>query len=357
LDAAATSQETSDLSAFPPEVSSERGHFSRVDVQTDYVDYLYSLVDLADSRPLRVVVDAGNGMGGLSAPAVLQAGRAPIEMIGLYLELDGTFPHHEPNPLDPANLIDLGRAVRHHGADLGLAFDGDADRCFVVDELGDPVSASVISALVATEEIAAEIRRGVPAHEITVVHNSVTSRALPEAIAATGARPILAKVGHVYIKQAMAAHRAIFGAEHSGHYYFRDFWYADTGMLMALRVIAALGTAPGTPTFSEFVAGHQGYCESGEVNFVVADSAAAAADVLAWGRDQDGALQVDHVDGLSMLSISANDQFWSVSLRASNTEPLLRLNVEADDAISMHRVLDALADLVRRHEAPGCQQQ
>lgn len=322
------------------------GAHSGIDIEDDYVDYLYSLVDLSGIRPLRVVVDAGNGMGGLSAPAVLRSGRVPIEMVGLYLELDGTFPHHAPNPLDPANLVDLGQAVRSSSADLGLAFDGDADRCFVVDERGRPVSASAISALVALEEIAAEVRRGVPVEKVTVVHNAVTSMALPQAIAATGANPVVAKVGHVYIKQAMAAHRAVFGAEHSGHYYFRDFWYADTGMLMALRVLGALGRTSPERTFSDLVAPHQGYYESGEVNFVVADVAAADSEVLTWAMAQDGDLSVDRVDGLTVLSQAQDGRFWRVSLRSSNTEPLVRLNVEADREAAMVRVRDALADIL-----------
>ncbi len=313
----------------------------------EYVDYLYSLVEVDGMRPLRVVVDAGNGMAGLTAPSVLQAGRAPIEIIGLYLDLDGTFPNHPPNPLDPENIKDLGRAVLAHGADLGLAFDGDADRCFVVDETGRPVSASAISALVALQEIGAEVARGVPAHEITVVHNSVTSMALPKAIAAAGARPLVSKVGHVYVKQAMAAHRAIFGAEHSGHYYFRDFWYADSGMLMALRVLSAVGSAPGAPVLSEVVSRYQAYSQSGELNFVVTDVAAAMEQVLSWARARDPGLDVDRVDGLLLTSSGAGEHFWCVSLRASNTEPLLRLNVEADEQSSMREVRDEVRALLR----------
>ncbi|CAN5508184.1 phosphomannomutase/phosphoglucomutase [soil metagenome] len=312
------------------------------DITQDYVDYLYSLVDVSGMRPLRVVVDAGNGMAGLSAPAVLQDGPAPLEMFGLFLELDGTFPNHEPNPLDEKNLVDLGRAVLEHSADLGLAFDGDADRCFVVDEAGRPISSSAISTLVALEEIAAEVARGIPAGEITVVHNSVTSLALPAAIEATGACPVMTKVGHVYVKQAMAAHQAIFGAEHSGHYYFRDFWYADTGMLMALRVLAALGSAAESPPLSALIGPFQAYSHSGEINFTVSDAAGATEQVLAWGVGEDPDIQVDHVDGLRMISRSAGDHFWAVSLRSSNTEPLLRLNVEADDEPGMVRVRDEL---------------
>ncbi|MGB5936375.1 MAG: phosphomannomutase/phosphoglucomutase [Ornithinimicrobium sp.] len=320
-------------------------------ITDEYVDYLYSLVQVDGMRPLRVVVDAGNGMAGLSAPSVLQAGRAPIDMIGLYLELDGTFPNHQPNPLDPENVKDLGRAVREHGADLGLAFDGDADRCFVVDEAGRPVSANAISALVALQEIAAEVARGVPAHEVTVVHNSVTSMALPQAIAAAGARPVVSKVGHVYVKQAMAAHQAIFGAEHSGHYYFRDFWYADTGMLMALRVLSAHGSAPGAPALSEVVSHYQAYCQSGELNFVVADVPAATEHVLSWGRARAPGLEVDRVDGLLLTSSGAGDHFWRVSLRASNTEPLLRLNVEADVKSVMSEVRDEVRAILRLAES------
>src|SRR6478752_6698360 len=203
------------------------------DVLADYGGFLRSLVDLTELRPLRVAVDAGNGMGGHTTPAVL--GAIPsITLLPLYFELDGTFPNHEANPLDPANLVDLQAAVRQHGADIGLAFDGDADRCFVIDEHGHPVSPSAVTALVASRELGREIGA-------TVIHNLITSRAVPELIVERGGTAVRSRVGHSYIKGLMAETGAIFGGEHSAHYYFRDFWGADSGMLAALYVLAALG--------------------------------------------------------------------------------------------------------------------
>src|SRR6478609_2879731 len=206
---------------------------------TEYADYLLDLVDLSGVRPLRVVVDAGNGMAGHTVPPIFA--RLPFILDPLYFELDGTFPNHEANPLDPANLVDLQARVRATGADIGLAFDGDADRCFVVDERGEPVSPSAITALVATREIAKEAARGTAVGDIRIVHNVITSHVVPEMIAEAGAQPVRTRVGHSFIKAEMATAKAVFGGEHSAHYYFRDFWYADTGMLAALHVLAALG--------------------------------------------------------------------------------------------------------------------
>nr|MDQ3383529.1 phosphomannomutase/phosphoglucomutase [Actinomycetota bacterium] len=216
------------------------GTVRETDLLADYADFLHGLVDLAPIRALRVVIDAGNGMAGHTAPAVLQRPGLPLQVVPLYFELDGTFPNHEANPLEPANLRDLQQSVREHRADLGLAFDGDADRCFVVDQRGEPVSPSVVTALVAVREIDREVARGVPADQVTVVHNAICSRTVPEVIGERGARAVRARVGHSFVKSAMAEHEAVFGGEHSAHYYFRDFWYADTGMLAALHVLAAL---------------------------------------------------------------------------------------------------------------------
>ncbi|HET6391299.1 MAG TPA: phosphomannomutase/phosphoglucomutase, partial [Blastococcus sp.] len=208
------------------------GTVSTQDVLAGYAAHLHSLVDLSQIRPLKVVVDAGNGMGGHTVPVVLSG--LPLEIVPLYFELDGSFPNHEANPLDPANLVDLQAAVREHGADIGLAFDGDADRVFVVDERGEPVSPSAVTALVAVRELAKG--RGT-----TVIHNLITSHAVPEIVREHGGEPVRTRVGHSFIKAEMARTDAVFGGEHSAHYYFRDFWRADTGMLAALHVLAALG--------------------------------------------------------------------------------------------------------------------
>ena len=320
------------------------GVIDHQDVLGEYAAYLHSLVDLRGGRQLKVVVDAGNGMAGLTVPEVLGAPGLPIEVIPLYFELDGTFPNHDANPLEPENLLDLQAAVVEQGADLGLAFDGDADRCFVVDERGIPVTASAITALVAAREIAREIAHGKPAHEVSVVHNVISSRVVAETVTAAGARPIRSRVGHSFMKALMAEHEAVFGGEHSAHYYFRDFWFADTGMLAAMHVLAALGEQEGS--LSALVADFERYPASGEINSTVADVAAATDRVRSWGEAQ-GAL-ADGMDGLALTS--SDGPMWSLSLRPSNTEPLLRLNVEAADRPTMEQIRDSVLSLVRQED-------
>ncbi|ORA78223.1 phosphomannomutase/phosphoglucomutase [Mycobacterium malmoense] len=282
------------------------------DVLADYGKFLRSLVNTSGLRPLRVAVDAGNGMAGLTAPAVL----GPIEsitLLPLYFELDGSFPHHEANPLDPANLVDLQAYVRDTGADIGLAFDGDADRCFVVDERGRPVAPSTVTGLVAARELGREIGA-------MIIHNVITSRAVPELVTERGGTPLRSRVGHSYIKALMAETGAIFGGEHSAHYYFRDFWGADSGMLAALYVLAALGEQQ--RPLSELTADYQRYESSGEINFTVADASYCIDAVL---KSFGGRIQsIDHLDG---VTVDLGDGSW-FNLRTSNTEPLLRLNVE-----------------------------
>jgi phosphomannomutase len=305
----------------------------RRDLLADYAAHLRSLVDLTGIRPLKVVVDAGNGMGGFTVPAVLGdqllAG-LPLTVVPLYFELDGSFPNHEANPLDPANLVDLQHAVRAHGADLGLAFDGDADRCFVIDENGEPVSPSAITALVAARELAR-----FPGS--TVIHNLITSAAVPEIIAEHGGTPVRSRVGHSFIKAEMARTNAVFGGEHSAHYYFRDFWFADTGMLAAMHVLAALGEQD--RPLSELAAEYERYCASGEINSTVADAPAKVAQVRAAFPDA----EFDELDG---LTVRLPDAAW-FNLRASNTEPLLRLNVEAPKPDRMAALRDEVLALVR----------
>lgn len=318
------------------------------DVLPDYAAYLRGLVDLSGIRPLKVVVDAGNGMGGYTVPAVLgtDAGlpELPIQIVPLYFELDGTFPNHEANPLEPANLVDLQAAVVEHGADVGLAFDGDADRCFAVDERGRPVNPSAITALVATREVTKEAASGVPVGEISIVHNLISSAAVPEIVAEAGATPVRTRVGHSFIKAEMAQHNAVFGGEHSAHYYFRDFWFADTGMLAAMHLLAALGE--NDQPLSELAGQYQRYVQSGEINSTVKDAAAATERVRQWATEQTGGnLGVDTLDGTT-LTFDGIPRWW-LNLRASNTEPLLRLNVEAADEATMSAIRDAVLPLIR----------
>jgi phosphomannomutase len=309
-----------------------RGERSERQLLDGYADYLRKLVDLSGGRPLKVVVDAGNGMAGYTAPAVLAG--LPVELVELYCELDGTFPNHEANPLEPANLADLCARVVAEGADAGLAFDGDADRCFVVDERGEPVSASAITALVATRELARE-------PGAAVIYNLITSRAVPEIVAEAGGRPVRTRVGHSFIKQTMAETGAIFGGEHSAHYYFRDFWCADSGMLAALHVLAALGEQQGA--LSELMADYHRYAASGEINSTVADPAARMAEVAREYGRRHGA-RVDELDG---VTVDLPDGSW-FNLRPSNTEPLLRLNVEAADVAAVEQLRDDVLAMVRQ---------
>jgi phosphomannomutase len=307
------------------------GEVGQRDVLAEYAAHLRSLVDLGTIRRLRVVVDAGNGMGGYTVPVVLDG--LPLDVVPLYFELDGSFPNHEANPLDPANLVDLQAAVRREGADIGLAFDGDADRVFVVDETGAAVSPSAITALVAVRELAKG--RGT-----TIIHNLITSRAVPEIVREHGGRPVRTRVGHSFIKAEMARTDAVFGGEHSAHYYFRDFWRADTGMLAAMHVLAALGEQ--SRPLSELTAAYSRYVASGEINSTVADATARMAEVQQEFAGQDG-VTVDELDG---LTVELPDGAW-FNLRASNTEPLLRLNVEAPDGARMAEVRDQVLGKVR----------
>jgi phosphomannomutase len=308
----------------------------RHDMLAEYAAHLRSLVDLSKIRPLTVVVDAGNGMAGHTVPAVL--GDAvldplPLRIIPLYFELDGSFPNHEANPLNPENLVDLQRAVREHGADIGLAFDGDADRCFVVDEHGDPVSPSSITALVAVRELAKH-----PGS--TVIHNLITSKAVPEIVREHGGTPLRSRVGHSFIKAEMARTNAVFGGEHSAHYYFRDFWSADTGMLAAMHVLAALGEQD--RPLSELAGQYSRYVASGEINSTVDDQQAKLAEVeQAFSGDE--SVEIDHLDG---LTVNFPDGAW-LNLRPSNTEPLLRLNVEAATTERMAELRDRVLGLIR----------
>jgi phosphomannomutase len=321
------------------------GTVHEADVLADYAAHLRSLVDLSGVRPLKVVVDAGNGMGGLTVPAVLGGAAGlpalPLEIVPLYFELDGTFPNHEANPLDPANLVDLQRAVVEHSADLGLAFDGDADRCFVVDERGEAVDPSAVAAIVALREIARV--RALGEERPTVIHNLITSRFVPEAIEAAGGVAVRTRVGHSLIKDRMAETGAVFGGEHSAHYYFRDFWGADNGMLAAMHLLAEFGGQAGP--LSALAARFTPYALSGEVNSTVEDVPAAYARIV---EAFTGRADFDELDGLTVMGVTAEDEpFWWFNVRPSNTEPLLRLNVEGEDAPTMTAIRDEVLALIR----------
>jgi phosphomannomutase len=276
-----------------------------------------------------VVADAGNGMAGHTLPAVL--GVLDLELIGLYTDPDGTFPNHAPNPLEPKNLVDAQAAVREHGADVALVFDGDADRCFLIDERGEVVSPSAVTAMIASQELQRE-----PGS--TIVCNKITSRSVAEVVAERGGHLVVTRVGHTFVKAAMAEHDAIFGGEHSAHYYFRDFWRADTGMLAGMHVLALLGASD--RPLSELAAEFNRYAASGEINSRVDDTQAVmdrVAEAFAGRGEQ------DRVDG---LTVSGDD--WWVNVRPSNTEPLLRLNVEARSTEQMSQLRDEALSLIRQ---------
>ncbi|MFI6097276.1 phosphomannomutase/phosphoglucomutase [Lentzea sp. NPDC051213] len=307
------------------------GSYEERNMLADYAAYLNNLVDLKGIRPLKIVVDAGNGMGGYTVPEVFAG--LPIEVIPMYFELDGSFPNHEANPLDPKNIVDLQARTKAEGADAGVAFDGDADRCFVVDQNGDPVSPSAITALVAVRELAKD-----PGG--TIIHNLITSHAVPEIVQEHGGKPVRTRVGHSFIKEEMAKTGAIFGGEHSAHYYFRDFWRADTGMLAALHVLAALGEQAGP--LSTLTEVYNRYAASGEINSTVTDQAGRIAAIKDAYGTKDG-VTIDELDG---LTVQLPDGSW-FNLRASNTEPLLRLNVEAATPEAVAALSDAVLAIVR----------
>ncbi|ALR12748.1 phosphomannomutase/phosphoglucomutase [Mycobacteroides saopaulense] len=318
-----------------PAYDGPAGTVTERDVLAEYGDFLRSLVQLSGARPLRVAVDAGNGMAGHTTPAVLGE-ISSITLAPLYFELDGNFPNHEANPLDPENLRDLQAFVSAEGADIGLAFDGDADRCFVVDERGRAVSPSAVTALVARRELEREIGG-------TVIHNLITSRAVPELVVEHGGTPVRSRVGHSFIKALMAETGAIFGGEHSAHYYFRDFWGADSGMLAALHVLAALSEQD--RPLSDLMSDYERYASSGEINFRVSNAKACIDEVLKSFGTQ--IVSIDHLDGVT-VDIGAGTWF---NLRTSNTEPLLRLNVEARTDEDVDAVVARVTELVDRSEA------
>ena len=315
----------------PPQAG-RTGTMTARDLLPGYAGYLKSLVDLSSIRPLTVAVDAGNGMAGYTVPQVFEG--LPVTLVPLYFDLDGTFPNHEANPIDPANLRDLQRAVIESGADIGLAFDGDADRCFVVDERAEIVSPSALTALIAVRELARE-------PGATIIHNLITSLAVPEIVAEHGGVPVRTRVGHSYIKARMAETGAVFGGEHSGHFYFRDFWFADSGMLAALHVLAALGGQDAA--LSQLLASYGRYVATGEINSEVDDQAGVIESVRQTFGSRPG-VTTDDLDGLTVTG----DRWW-FNLRPSNTEPLLRLNAEAGDETTLAALRDEVLHIVREN--------
>ena len=312
-----------------------KGKDSERDLNSEYVKYLHSLVDLKAVRKLKVVIDAGNGMGGFSVPKVFD--NSNIEIVPMYFELDGTFPNHEANPIEPANLVDLQKRVVAEKADLGIAFDGDADRAFFVDENGVSISPSAITALIAKRELKRE-----PGS--VIIHNLITSRSVAEVVSENGGTAIKTRVGHSFIKQVMKDTNAIFGGEHSGHFYFRDFWFADSGMLAALHVLSALGETKSGETFSALIKEFDRYIASGEINTRVKDVLVTSNKVrqhFALMKD----VQIDDLDGLTF----ASDAWW-VNIRPSNTEPLLRLNAEAKDRATMEKLRDEVLVIIRKDQ-------
>ena len=306
------------------------GNESNSDMLTEYVDHLLNLVDLSDIHPLKIVIDAGNGMAGHTAPAVFA--RLNCEVIPMYYELDGTFPNHEANPIDPKNLKDLQKAVKKHKADIGLAFDGDADRCFLVDENGELVNPSTLTALIAARELAKN-------PGASIIYNLISSRAVIEIVEENGGKAIRSRVGHSYIKKLMADTGAVFGGEHSGHFYFKDFWRADSGMLAALHAIAALGGI--SASLSKILKPYCRYVASGEINSEVLDAQSSMNEIVEKFGESAGN-EVDHLDGLTV-----NGDTWWFNVRASNTEPLLRLNVEAKTQARMEKIRDEVLATIR----------
>lgn len=306
------------------------GKESHREMLNEYVDHLLNLVDVSSIRKLEIVVDAGNGMAGHTAPAVFA--KMNVDVTEMYYELDGTFPNHEANPIDEENLRDLKKKVKQKGADIGLAFDGDADRCFLVDENGAAVNPSLLTALIADREL--KKKPGSP-----IIYNLISSRAVKEIVEENGGKALRSRVGHSFIKAMMAESGAIFGGEHSGHFYFADFWRADSGMLAALHAIAALGESD--KSLSELLKPYARYVASGEINSKVSDGKAVMAHIKELYRSKPG-VTTDELDGLTV-----NGDSWWFNVRASNTEPLLRLNVEAKTQGEMSSVRDEVLAVIR----------
>lgn len=295
----------------------------------EYVEFLLSLVAGGDQkRKLKVVIDAGNGMAGYTAPAVMA--KLNVDVVPMYFELDGNFPNHEANPIEPANLVDLQNRVKAEKADIGLAFDGDADRCFLIDEKGELVTPSALTSLISVRELKRKPNSN-------IIYNLISSKAVPEVVKENGGTPVRSRVGHSYIKKLMAETGAIFGGEHSGHFYFADFWRADSGMLAALYALTELfGT---TKPLSELLKPYNRYIASGEINTVVKDIPSKLQKIInEYSKDH----EIDELDGITVTG----KNYW-FNVRASNTEPLLRLNVEGDTKAIMEKARDAALAIIK----------
>jgi len=305
------------------------GNVRKQELLSDYVDYLLTRFpkNTFKKRKLKVVIDAGNGMAGFTAPAVME--QLNVELIPMYFELDGNFPNHEANPIEPENLKALQKKVKKEKADIGLAFDGDADRCFLIDENGDLVNPSALTGLIAVRELKAN-------PGATIIYNLISSKAVAEVISENGGIALRSRVGHSYIKTLMAESGAVFGGEHSGHFYFGDFWRADSGMLAALYALAELMATP--KSLSNLLEPYNRYFSSGEINSKVKDASKSIKLVKDKYQDK---YEVDELDGLTVTA-----ENWWFNLRPSNTEPLLRLNVEADTQKQMAEIRDTVLNLI-----------
>jgi phosphomannomutase len=313
-----------------PEPDEDAGSVEEGDITADYAEHCLSFITTEGLRPLKIVVDAGNGMAGKMLPPIFE--KLPFEYVPMYFELDGSFPNHPPNPIEPQNMEDLQERVLAEGADFGVAFDGDADRCFVVTENGVTISGDILATLVAKNVLEKE-------PGAAIVYSAVCSKALPELVRREGGRPIRTKAGHSIIKPQMRKHDAAFGGEHSGHFYFRDNYFADSGIIAMLTVAELVGRQENP--LSELLIPIDPYFRSGEINSEVEDQDEVLKRVEEHYAERDDP-EIDHLDG---LTVDYGD--WWFNLRPSNTEPLLRLNVEASDRETMEKVRDELLDLIR----------
>jgi phosphomannomutase len=313
----------------PIKPAAERGRLTQRDILDDYSSHMLSLIDREKLRPLRIAIDAGNGMAGVTAPRVFRD--LPVQVTPMYFEPDGTFPNHPANPIEPENIAELRKVVVENGYDLGAAFDGDADRVFLVDEKGNAVGGDILTSMVASRML--DRNPGA-----AIVYNLICSRGVPETIAAKGGRPIRSRVGHSYIKETMRQEDAVFGGEHSGHFYFRDNWYADSGMAALLFALEAVSEA--NQPLSEVIAPLDHRFRSGEINSEVSDAAAVMRSIEEHYRAE-GA-EIDHLDG-----VTVSFPTWWFNVRASNTQPLLRLNIEVDDREMLKKKAAEVLALIR----------
>jgi phosphomannomutase len=313
-----------------PEPNEDAGSVEAGDITEDYAEHCLSFINTEGLRPLKIVVDAGNGMAGKMLPPIFE--KLPFEYVPMYFELDGSFPNHPPNPIEPQNIEDLQERVVAESADFGVAFDGDADRCFVVTEKGVTISGDILATLVAKNVLEKE-------PGAAIIYSAVCSKALPELVRREGGRPIRTKAGHSIIKPEMRKHDAAFGGEHSGHFYFRDNYFADSGIIAMLTVAELVGRQE--EPLSELLVPIDPYFRSGEINSEVEDQDKVMKRVEEHYAERDDP-EIDHLDG---LTVDYGD--WWFNLRPSNTEPLLRLNVEASDRETMEKERDELLDLIR----------